>query len=214
VLPYAVGVVLFAPDLVHFVLGNQWEPAVVLLQGLAIVGAITQLGFNWFSFFRAHGDTRSPAVEAVAGAVAFLALAPAGLLLDGFHGFVLARIAAALVPFAVRGVYVRRLLPDVRYRQIVAPTLIPIALASAAAMAVRVALWGGRRTVAQAIAEAVLFVAVYAVTALRRERVLVLELLGGLRGAGGSESVPMGDDDVLQAAALPARPGSTGQGPQ
>lgn len=50
VLPYAAGIVLFAPDLVSFVLGDQWEPAVVLLQGLAIVGAITQLGFNWFSF--------------------------------------------------------------------------------------------------------------------------------------------------------------------
>lgn len=214
VLPYAVGVVLFAPDLVHFVLGASWEPAVVLLQGLAIVGAITQLGFNWFSFFRAHGETRPPAVEAVAGAVAFLALAPAGLLLDGFDGFVLGRIAAALVPLCVRGVFVRRLLPDVRYRQIVAPTLIPIALASAAAMALRVALWGGRRTVAQAIAEAALFVAVYAVTAVRRERVLVLELLGGLRGAGGSGSVPVGDDDVLEAATLPARPGSAGQGTQ
>jgi hypothetical protein len=77
-----------------------------------------------------------------------------------------------------------------------------------------VALWGGRRTVAQAIAEAALFVAVYAVTAVRRERVLVLELLGGLRGAGGSGSVPVGDDDVLEAATLPARPGSAGQGTQ
>ncbi|MGH2891954.1 MAG: oligosaccharide flippase family protein, partial [Solirubrobacteraceae bacterium] len=137
VLPYAVGVVLFAPDLVHFVLGTAWAPAVVLLQGLAIVGAITQLGFNWFSFFRAHGQTVPPSVEAGAGAVAFLALVPAGLLLDGFDGFVLARIAAALVPFAVRGVFVRRLLPDVRYRQIVGPTLIPIRVATAAALALR-----------------------------------------------------------------------------
>ena len=155
VLPYAVGVVLFAPDLVHFVLGDAWAPAVVLLQGLAIVGAITQLGFNWFSFFRAHGQTRPPAVEAIAGAVAFLALAPAGLLLDGFHGFVLARIAAALVPFAVRGRFVRRLLPDVRYRQIVAPTLIPILVAAGATLVLRAILWGQHRTLGQAIAELV-----------------------------------------------------------
>jgi O-antigen/teichoic acid export membrane protein len=208
VLPYAVGVVLFAPDLVHFVLGAKWEPAVVLLQGLAIVGAITQLGFNWFSFFRAHGETRPPAVEAVAGAVAFLALAPAGLLIDGFDGFVVGRIAAALVPFCVRGVFVRRLLPDVRYRQIVAPTLIPIILATAATMVLRGALWGGRRTVAQAIAEAVVFVAVYAAIALRRERPLLLELLAGVRGTRGGSSVPFGDDDVLETAALPARPGA------
>ena len=133
VLPYAVGVVLFAPDLVHFVLGNQWAPAVVLLQGLAVVGAITQLGFNWFSFFRAHGDTRPPAVEAVAGAVAFLVLVPGGAAARRLSRL---RARRGSPPrscrCAVRGVFVRRLLPDVRYRQIVAPTLIPILVAAAA----------------------------------------------------------------------------------
>ena len=216
VLPYAVGVVLFAPDLVHFVLGDAWAPAVVLLQGLAIVGAITQLGFNWFSFFRAHGQTHPPAVEAIAGVVAFLVLVPAGLLLDGFHGFVLARIAAALVPFAVRGVFVRRLLPDVRYRQIVTPTLIPIVVATAAALAVRAVLWGHHRTLGQAIAEAVLFVTAYTVIALRRERALVAELLGAVRGgrggAPGPGSMPLGNDDVLETATLEARPGPVGEG--
>jgi PST family polysaccharide transporter len=220
VLPYAVGVVLFAPDLVHFVLGEAWAPAVVLLQGLAVVGAVTQLGFNWFSFFRAHGDSRPPAVEAVAGMVAFLALVPAGLLLDGFDGFVLARIAAALVPLAVRGVFVRRLLGDVRFRQIVAPTLIPILLAAAAPLVLRAILWGNRRTLAQAIAELVLFVAVYTALALRRERALVGELLGAMRGGAGGPvgpgrgSVALGDDDVLETAALEARPGAVGEGVQ
>jgi O-antigen/teichoic acid export membrane protein len=214
VLPYSVGVVLFAPDLVHFVLGNRWDPAVVLLQGLAIVGAITQLGFNWFSFFRAHGDTRPPAVEAVAGAAAFLVLVPAGLLLDGFHGFVFGRIAAALVPLCVRGVFVRRLLPDVRYRQIVAPTLIPILVAAAVPLLVRAILWGQHRTLGQAIAEILLFVVTYTGMALRRERDLVGELLGAVRGGAGgagSGSGPLGDDDVLEAAAVAARPGAVGQ---
>jgi O-antigen/teichoic acid export membrane protein len=215
VLPYAVGVVLFAPDLVHFVLGHSWAPAAVLLQGLAIVGAITQLGFNWFSFFRAHGNTRPPAVEAVAGAVAFLVLVPAGLWLDGFHGFVLGRIAAALVPCAVRGLFVRRLLPDVRYRHIVAPTLIPILVATAAPLALRASLWGSHRALGQAVAEAALFCVVYSVMALRRERALVGELLGALRGRGaggaGPGSVSVGDDHVLEAGALEARPGPVGE---
>jgi O-antigen/teichoic acid export membrane protein len=186
VAPFAAGVVLFAPDLVGFILGRSWRPAIVLIQGMAIVGAITQLGFNWFSFFRAHGDTRPPAVESVAGAVAFVALAPAGLLLDGFDGFVLGRIGAALVAFAVRSVFVRRLLPDVRYRQLVGPVLLPLALACAAVVAMRLALWGGRRTAAQALGELVLFGAVYGVAVWRRERVLGAELLGALRaGRGG-----------------------------
>jgi len=182
VLPYAAGIVLFAPDLVSFVLGDQWAPAVILLQGLAIVGAITQLGFNWFSFFRAHGLTRPPAVEAFAGMAAFLVLAVPGLLLDGFHGFVYGRIGAALVALAVRSVYMRGMLGGVRYRALLTPTLLPLALACGAAVLLRVVLWGGRRSLAQALAELVLFVAVYLVIAVRRERPLLDELLGALRG--------------------------------
>lgn len=181
VLPYAVGVVLFAPDLVSFILGPTWRPAVILIQALAVVGGITQLGFNWFSFFRAHGDTGPPAVEATASAVAFVVLGPAGLLLDGFDGFAAGRIAAALVAFGVRSVYVRRLFPDVRYRQLVGPTLIPIALASAATLAVRFALWGEHRSLVQALFELTLFAVLYTATAIRRERSLVTELAGALR---------------------------------
>jgi O-antigen/teichoic acid export membrane protein len=181
VAPYAAGLVLFAPDLVHFILGPSWRPAIVLLQGLAIVGAITQLGFNWFTFFRAHGDTRPPAVEAVAGAIAFVALCPAGLLLDGFHGFLFARIAVALVALTVRVTYTRRLLPETRYRTFTLPVLLPIIASTAAVMALRLALWGGHRPLGQALAELVLFLGVYALIVFLRERSLIGELLGALR---------------------------------
>lgn len=182
VLPYATGIVLFAPDLVSFVLGQSWRPAVVLLQGLAVTGAITQLGFNWFSFYRARGDTRPPAVEAVVSAVAFVALGVAGLLLDGFDGFVAGRIGAAVITLAVRSVYIRRLLPAARYWRLLAPTMVPIVLAGGATAALRLALWGTRRTLLQAVTELSLFVIVYTASAVRRERVLLAELVGALRG--------------------------------
>ncbi len=195
VLPYAVGIVLFAPDLVHFVLGPKWEPAVILLQGLAIVGAITQLGFNWFSFYRARGETRPAAVEAVAGATAFVVLGIGGLLLDGFHGFVIGRILAALVSMSVRAVYTRRLLPGVRFRTLLAPTLPPLAAATLLTVALRVALWGGKRTLLQAICELVLFVGVYTASAAHRERSLLGELLRARRGVDPSlRSQPLGTD--------------------
>ncbi len=181
VLPYAVGVILFAPDLVHFVLGDSWTGAIVLLQGLAIVGAITQLGFNWFSFYRAHGNTQPQAVEQVVGGVAFFALAVPGLLLDGFDGFVIGRVAAALIMLGVRTIYTRQLLPDARLHELITPTLLPIMLGTGAALAVRVVLWGGRRTLAQALVELALFVGLYTVTAARRERELLGELLGSMR---------------------------------
>ena len=65
------------------------------------------------------------------------------------------------------------------------------------------------------VAEAALFCVVYSGMALRRERALVGELLGALRGRGadgaGPGSVPVGDDHVLEAAALEARPGPVGE---
>jgi O-antigen/teichoic acid export membrane protein len=197
VLPYAMGIALFAPDLVSFVLGRRWEPAIVLLQGLAVVGAVTQLGFNWFSFYRAHGESRPPAVEAAVGSAAFFALALPGLLLDGFDGFVAGRIAAALLALGVRGVYIRRLLPGARYRALIAPTLIPIALATAAVAALRLILWGGHRGLLQALVELALFAALYAAVTVRRERPLLTELLGALRGS--TERLAFGGEPTLRA---------------
>ena len=112
--PFCAGIVLFAPDLVEFVLGDEWEPAVVLLQGLAVATALQQLGFNWFSFYRARGDSRPQAVEAGVMAVAFLALAVPGLALWGATGFVVGRGLVSLAMLVVRARYVHRLLPGVR----------------------------------------------------------------------------------------------------
>jgi O-antigen/teichoic acid export membrane protein len=181
VLPFSAAVVLFAPDLVSLVLGDRWQPAVVLLQGLAVAGAIQQLGFNWFSFYRARGETRPPAVEAVVGALAFAALAVPGLLVDGSDGFVIGRVAAVVIATGVRWFYVRRLLPGVRASGLLAPALIPLAQATIAVMAVRLATWGGDRELWQALVEAALFVGVYGISVWRRERALIGELLTAMR---------------------------------
>jgi O-antigen/teichoic acid export membrane protein len=181
-LPFTIGLVLFAPDLVSFVLGRRWESAVVLLQGLAAAAALSQVGFNWFSFYRAHGDTRPTAVEALVGTGGFLVLAVPGLALWGSTGFVAGRIAGVLVMLAVRARYVRRLLPSVRLARLAVRALRPVLLAAAAALAFRLVLWGGERTAVQAIAEVVLFAAVFVVAALRIERRLVAEIRDAWRG--------------------------------
>jgi O-antigen/teichoic acid export membrane protein len=181
VLPFSAAVVLFAPDLVSLVLGHRWQPAVVLLQGLAVAGAIQQLGFNWFSFYRARGETRPAAVEAVVGAVAFMALAVPGLLVDGSDGFVAGRVAAVMIATGVRWFYVRRLLPRVRAVELLVPALVPLGLAVLAVLALRLANWGGHRAPWQAVAEAALFAAVYGASVWRRERALIGELLTALR---------------------------------
>src|SRR5436305_2510340 len=96
VLPFCAGFILFAPDLVRFVLGDdKWQPAVLLLQGLAGAAAVQQLGYNWFSFYRARGDSARQAVESAVMTVTFLGLAIPGLVIWGSGGFVVGRIASA-----------------------------------------------------------------------------------------------------------------------
>ena len=182
-LPFAIGIVLFAPDLVAFVLGHRWDPAIGLLQGLAVAGALQQIGFNWFSFYRAHGETRPTAIEASVGAAGFLALAVPALFAWGTTGFVFGRVAGVLLALAVRVRFVLRMLPEVSLPAMAARALAPVAAGAAAAMALRLAAWGGSRPAGQAVAEIVLFLGVFALVALRLERELIAEVRGlGLDG--------------------------------
>lgn len=184
-LPFAAGIVLFAPDLVDFVLGERWEPAVGLLQGLAIAGALQQVGFNWFSFYRAHGETRPTAVEASVGALAFLALAVPALFAWGTTGFVIGRVAGVLIALGVRARFVARMLPAVSLPALAARSVTPVAAGAAAVLALRGVAWGGTRPAAQAVAEIALFLGVLALVTLRLERDLLAEIRGGLRSESG-----------------------------
>jgi O-antigen/teichoic acid export membrane protein len=180
--PFCAGIVLFAPDLVEFVLGgDEWEPATVLLQGLAIATALQQLGFNWFSFYRARGESRPPAVEAAVMAAAFLVLAVPGLALWGATGFVVGRVAVSLAMLAVRGHYVHRLLPGVRLGALALRGTLPVAVGAAAVMLVRLALWGGDRPLWQALCELALFLALTALATRALERDLLREFMRYLR---------------------------------
>jgi O-antigen/teichoic acid export membrane protein len=185
-LPFCAGFVLFAPDLVAFVLGDEWLPAVVLLQGLGAAALIQQIGWNWFSFYRAAGDPRPQSVESVVLVAGFAALALPGLALWGAAGFVWGRIATALATLVVRRFYVRRLLPGVELLALALRGVAPVAAAAAAVGVLRLALWGGERPAWQALAEVLLFAAVTALVTWWLERPLLREALGALRsGRGG-----------------------------
>jgi O-antigen/teichoic acid export membrane protein len=180
--PFCAGIVLFAPDLVEFVLGgDEWEPAVVLLQGLAVATALQQLGFNWFSFYRARGESRPQAVESAVMAGGFLVLAVPGLALWGATGFVVGRAAVSVAMLAVRGRYVHRLLPGVRLWALGVRGSLPVAAGAAAALALRLALWGGERPLWQALCELALFLGVTALATRALERDLLREFTRYLR---------------------------------
>jgi O-antigen/teichoic acid export membrane protein len=202
VLPLSAAIVLFAPDLVAFALGSAWTPAIVLLQGMAIATGLGQLGFNWFSFYRAHDDTRPTAIEALSGMAAFLALALPGLALAGSRGFVAGRIAGVLVWLAVRARYVRRMLPTVRLSVLLARGLVPVLAGAAVALGLRLALWGGERTLAQAVAEGVVYALVTVAVALRREHALLAEARAGFAGTARKEAVEHADGAVPDPGAV------------
>jgi O-antigen/teichoic acid export membrane protein len=182
--PFGAGLALFAGDLVGFVLGEEWHGAVVLIGGLALAGALQQVGYNWFSFYRARGRSWPQAVESAVLLATFLALAVPGELLGGAWWFVAGRAGGVLCVLAVRQVYVGRLLPGTRLLPIALRAAAPIALATAPVLAVRLALWGDERTLVQALGELALWLAGLALVTLRFERGLLAELRGYLRGGG------------------------------
>ena len=190
VLPFCVGVILFAPDLVTFVLGEEWRPATILLQGLAGAATLQQFGFNWVSFYRARGNPRPQATESAVMVTSFLGLAVPGLLVLGPPGFVAGRISSAALVLGVRRRFVRRLLPAVSLLRLGLRATAPVAAGALSALLVRLAPWQGGRSVAAAILEIVVFLGVTALITWRAERGLLREVIGHLR-AGGEPATPL-----------------------
>src|SRR3954453_7499333 len=79
--PFGAGFALFGADLIVFVLGDEWRGAIVLLGGMAIAIALQQVGYSWFAFYRARGESWPQAVESVAFGLSFAVLAIPGALL-------------------------------------------------------------------------------------------------------------------------------------
>lgn len=183
--PFCAALILFAPDLVGLVLGDEWQPAVLLIQGLAGAAALQQVGYVWFSFYRARADTAPQAVESAAMVAAFLALAVPGLLLFGFEGFVAGRIAVSLAMLAVREHYVRALFPELGLLRIAVRGAAPAAAGVAAVVAWRLATGSadGDRDWVEAIAQVAAFLAVTAGLTLLLERRLLAEVRAQLRPA-------------------------------
>jgi O-antigen/teichoic acid export membrane protein len=182
--PFGAGLALFGADLVDFVLGEEWEPAIVLIGGLAVATALQQVGYNWFSFYRARGESWPQAVESAVFASSFALLAVPGWLAGGSWWFVAGRAGCAACVLLVRARYVRRLLPGARLGALAVRAAAPLAVATAPVLAVRLALWGGDRPLAQALAELALWLGGLALATHRLERGLLAELIGYLRDRG------------------------------
>jgi PST family polysaccharide transporter len=181
--PFGVGVTLFCADLVHFVLGERWLPAITLLQIYGITAAVNHVGFNWTAYFRALGRTRPIAVVTVASAAIFILVGIPLLIAFGLCGFAIGVAAQALGSLAMRIFYLGRLFPSFDFVRHAVRAFMPTIPAAAAVLLAR-SLESGRRSLGVALAELVVFAAITIVATLWLERTLLSEAVGQLLGRG------------------------------
>jgi lipopolysaccharide exporter len=198
-IPFGVGISLFASDLVHHVLGDEWEPAIGLLQVFGLLAAAHHIGFNWVAFFSARGETRPMAVTAVVVLASFLAAAVPLTIAGGLDGYAAGMAVVTAVSLAMRGWYLARLFRGFRILAHALRAALPTAPAAAAVLLVRAGL-DPERTLGVAAGELALFAAVALAATFAVERELLRELLGYLRGRSRPLQVELPEDRAGQVA--------------
>jgi O-antigen/teichoic acid export membrane protein len=178
--PVGVGAALFADELVHFVLGEQWELAVPLIQVLGLTAAVDQIGFNWTAFASARGETRILAVQSGLTLVAVLGVGVPLLILEGLSGYAAGIGAGTLVALGVRLVYLTRLFPTLDLFNHVLRAVRPTVLAASAVLIGRETLPSGDGAL-RTLAELLAYAAIASVITWATERVLLKEAIGYLR---------------------------------
>jgi O-antigen/teichoic acid export membrane protein len=177
--PFGAGVALFASDLVRFVIGPQWQPAVPLLEIMGIVTAVHHVGFNWYAFFKARGSTWPIAVMAVINAGLVVGLGVPLMHANRLVGLGEAFALAEMIGLILRGVLLGRFFGGFRILPHLLRAFAPTLPAAAAVLAVR-SLGGSEHSLAGAIALLSLYLSVTLVATVRLELPLLREAVGYL----------------------------------
>jgi O-antigen/teichoic acid export membrane protein len=179
-MPFGVALALFAPDLVRFVIGVKWLPAVRLLQITGLVAAITHIGFNWDDYFRARSQTVPIAVNAVISTGVVLGVGLPLLFTNGLTGLAIGIGAGGLSNLLIRAVYLSRLFQGFAFTSHALRAVVPTLPAVAVVLLMR-AFESGARSTAAAAAQLAAYLLVTAVATWFAERPLLREVLGYLR---------------------------------
>jgi O-antigen/teichoic acid export membrane protein len=178
--PFGVGMTLFGPDLVHFVLSARWSAAVPLLQIMGVVTAVHHVGYNWGAFVKARGTTWPIAAATVVGCAATIGAAVALMYSDGIVGLGWAFAIGEAVNLVTRGLVIARMFR----RPIILTQLLrgfaPTLVAAAPVLALQ-GLTGPGHSLLAAVGVLVLYVTVTALTTIVFERTLLREALSYLR---------------------------------
>jgi O-antigen/teichoic acid export membrane protein len=179
--PFGVGVALFATDLVRFVLGPRWLPAISLLEIMGIVTAVHHVGYNWGAFVKARGTTWPIAVSGVLVTISVIAAGIPLMYSNGLIGLGLAFAVGEVVAFIIRGIWVARFFTGVHILRQLIRAFTPTLLAVAPILVGR-ALLGSEQTLPVAIAVFVAYLAMTIAATLMLERPLLTEAVRALVG--------------------------------
>jgi O-antigen/teichoic acid export membrane protein len=181
-MPFGIGVALFAGDLVEFVYGDEWEPAVVLIQAFGLAAAFNHVGYNWTAFFRARGETRPIAAMGIVGVLTMVGIVTPLLLAEGTDGLAVGIGVATAIALAGRVWFLSRLFPSFQILVHSARAIAPTLPAAAAVLALRAATDLDRGP-GLAAAELGMYLALTAAATWAVERALLGELRDYLRRA-------------------------------
>jgi O-antigen/teichoic acid export membrane protein len=179
--PFGVGIALFAADLVHFGIGDKWEPGIILIQAFALCSAANHIGYNWTAFLRARGDTRPLAIAGPVVVGVFGAVTLPLLVFFKMEGLAVGMAIMTLASLAMRAHFIRRLFPAYSLVRQGVRAVTPVIPATAVVLALRL-VEPTERSLGVAIGEAVVFVGLTAAVTLVMERALLREIAGYLRG--------------------------------
>ena len=178
--PLGIALSLFSGDLIEFVIGEHWREAEILFVTFGITAAISHIGFNWSAFYRALGRTRPEAIVTVAVLGVFLCVTTPLLFAYDLDGFAAGTAVMVMATVAGRWYYLKKLFPQLHLARYVARALGPTAAAVAVVLAIRL-VTDADRTLALALGELGVYLAVNAVLTIALERALLAEALAYLR---------------------------------
>jgi PST family polysaccharide transporter len=175
--PFGIAVSLFAADLVHFIIGNQWKAGIGLLEITGVIAAASQIGFNWDDYFMARSKTSPIAVVNVAAAVATLAVGIPMLFVDGLTGLAIGMAAGTATDLALRAWYLSRLFEGFALVRHALRAILPTIPAVVIVLLIR-QLESGARKATMAVAELVVYALVTVLATWVVERPLLREAAG------------------------------------
>ena len=182
-LPFGVGLALFGPDLVTYVIGERWRPAEFLIQAFGLIVGLRQVAFNWSIFLQALGRTKPMALNGLSSVVVFAVVTAPMLIVLGVDGYALGMAVTILVDLVIRSHFLAQVFPEFRITSLLLRAVFASVPAVGAVLVMR--LLEGERGAELVVAELLVYVLLTAAVTWRLERPLLSEIIGYLRRSGG-----------------------------